>query len=497
MRDSVLIASLIMLFSVLTLGACAKETEDENTTSVDEITARVIEAYGGDRLVNLTSISGTNQKFVITDIRTTSPGYEETAYRDESFVFDIRNGRASFEFVFVSGARSAHMQTAFDGTEAFRVNYAEKYYSSASITHTFSVVGNTLRTIDTMLVWLLSQAVDRAEYLGREDYQGSPHDLIRFPDPAESLLTLFINSETGLVSQMTRGRNPAKPIRTNVFKNHVTEDGITYARTSEVFILPNLRFLLDNRELKFNPPIDDAEFRVPPGLSMEPARMDTSVKTLNRIADGIYHLGTGDTYSLFVDAGDYIIGVGSQKDATARLEDFRTAADIDKPLRYQVIPIHHDEQIEGIDDLNQLRPTLVIVDDNVQTIRDAVAEDIPDERFLIVDKMLELGSGGPNPVQIYEISTSYVDRYLLFYLPNQKLAYLSDHVETPYVDQMPPGNWNTVEFAQEIGRLGLDIETFAGAFTSRLMTRAELDLAVETHSAEACHFDRPICSASP
>ena len=489
MRSSMIVYSLIAVTFLLPGAVKADEKKDE-------VIARVTAAYGGDRLVNLTSVSGTNQKFVITDIRTPSPGFVETAYRDESFIFDIRNGRASNEFVFISGARSAHFRTAFDGKEGFRINYGEEYYSSASIADSYNVVGGTLRTVDAMLVWLLNQAADDAEYLGREDYQGSPHELIRFPGPRKSLLTLFINGETGIVSQMTRERTPSRTIR-YVFKNHVTTDGIPYARTSEVFLLPYLRFLLDNWELKFNPRIDDAEFVIPAGLSPEPERIDTSMKTLNRIADGIFHLGTGETYSLFVDAGNYIVGVGGQKDAAARFEDFKTATGLDKPLGYQIISIHHDEHIAGIEDLNKYGPTLVIVDDNVQTIRDAVAETLPDDRFLIVNQMLELGTDGPNPVQIYEISTSYVDRYLLFYLPAQKLVYFSDHLDTPYADTMPPGHLSTVEFAQEIGRLGLDIETFASAGSPRLMTPVDLKLALSKYSPVPCHFDRPICSYAP
>jgi len=477
----------VVVVLAITKNAYAGEKEGK-------IIARVIEAYGGDRLLNLTSISGTNQKFVITDIRTVSPGYEETAYRNELFIFDIQNGRASFEFVFISAARSAHIQSVFDGTEAFGINYGEGYYFSGSATDIYGVIRGALRALDTTLVWQLSQAADEAEYLGREDFQGSTHDLIRFPFPSSNApLTLFINSETGLVSQMRVENLSSEPVR-YVFKNHDCKDEITYARTTEVYLLPNLFILLDNREVEFNPSIDDAEFTIPAGVSKEPGRIDTSVKTVNRVADGIYHVGTGGTYSLFVDAGEYIIGVGNQKDVAVRLEDFKKVAGIEKPLRYQVVSLHHDEQIEGLDGLTQLGPTLVTVDDNVQTIRDAVTEDLPDERFLLVDEMLELGSDGQNPVEIYEISTSYVDRYLLFYLPVQKAAFVVDHLDTPYLENMPPGHWNTVEFSLEIDRLGLDIEIFAGAITPRLMTRAELDFAVGRHSAEPCYFDRPICS---
>lgn len=459
----------------------------------DQIIARVVETYGGDRLLNLTSISGTSQRFITTTVRTTSPGYEETAFRNESFVFDIQNGRASNEFVFISGARTAHIQTAFDGTEAFGINYGEGYYSSLPATDIYGVVGGPLRAIDTMLVWQLGQATDEAEYLGREDFQGSPHDLIRFPYPSASPRTLFINSETGLVSQSTVEARTGRTIP-YVFKDHKNKNGIIYAQVTEIHSRLDVLLRIDNREVEFNLPIDDAEFRVPAGVSKEPERFDTSVKTVNRIADGIYHLGTGGTYSVFVDAGEYIIGVGNQKNAATRFEDFKTAAGVDKPLRYQVVTIHHDEQIEGLDGLARLGPTLVTVNDNVQTIREAVTEDLPDERFLLVDEMLKLGSEGSNPVEIYEISTSYVDRYLLFYLPVQKVAFVVDHLDTPYANTIPPAHLNTVEFALEIDRLGLDIEIFAGAITPRLMTRADLDLAVEKHSSEPCYFNRPICS---
>jgi len=480
------IISVVVVLAI-TKNAYAGEKEDQ-------IITRVVESYGGAKLLNLTSISGTNQKFVITDIRTVRPGYEETAYRDESFIFDIRKGRASFEFVFVSAARSAHIQSVFDGAKAFGVNYGEKIYFNGSATNIYGVIRGALRALDTMLVWQLNQAAEEAEYLGHEDFQGSSHELIRFPFPfSSSPLTLFINSETGLVSQMKVELPQAEPIR-YVFKNRDSKDGIIYAQTTEVYLLPNLFFLLENREVEFNLAIDDAEFTIPAGVSMEPERIDTSVQIVNRLADGIYHLGTGGTYSLFVDAGEYIIGVGNQKDAATRFEDFKTAAGVDKPLRYQVVTLHHDEQIEGLDGLTRLGPTLVTVNDNVQTIREAVTEDLPDERFLLVYEKLELGSDGPNPVEIYEISTSYVERYLLFYLPVQKAAFVVEHLDTPYANTIPPGHLNTLEFSLEIDRLGLDIEIFTSAITPRLMTRANLDLAVEKHSSEPCYFNRPICS---
>lgn len=82
----------------------------------NRVAARLIEAYGGAKSVNLLSLTGTNQRLVTTDIRTASPGAEETAYRIESFVLDIRNRHATNEFVLITPARTAHRQRIYDGT---------------------------------------------------------------------------------------------------------------------------------------------------------------------------------------------------------------------------------------------------------------------------------------------------------------------------------------------------------------------------------------------
>ena len=235
MRGFMFVPSLLAVMILLPGGVKAGEKEDE-------VIARVTEAYGGEKLLTLQSIRGSNLRFAPTTTRDTSaPNSPEGIYNPEEFVFDIRNGRASSEFTGYRRSGTVHQRSIFNGENVVEVDFRSGTWSVAMAADSSSsiyesaidyTIGGAMLYYDILWVWRVNQNPEVAEYLGQEVYRGVLHDRIRFPFPGLSGLpyTLYISTETNLLTKATRTSTSGGEVIYS-FVDHRTRDGFTYAAT--------------------------------------------------------------------------------------------------------------------------------------------------------------------------------------------------------------------------------------------------------------------------
>ena len=474
-------AALLAASSMLAIATTAQAGEAE-----DAVINKVINAYGGDKLTNLRSIriQDTYKNHVPGQGYTS--GYVEFTLLKQDAQLDLVNERGSIEGWSANWNFTFNTRTVTTGDDIVTINYNSGDYQPAAFADYYTAYGAAIRITDTLLAHQLSLRAESAEYQGEAIYLARRHEMLSFEMPSSPVVTLYVDSETGLISKMVR-RTPAFGDLTYQFRNHTFSGGIAYAADFEFFVGDDVNILTLSRDVSFNA-VRPSTFAVDRGVEQEPARVDTSETTVDEIAPGVHHVGTGFGYTTFVDAGDHVIAVGGYPGLNDRYAAYLEAAGHEKPLRYQIATHHHTDHLGGMGEAFALNATIVSPANAVANINAAVGEDVPENRLMILDEKTTLG-----PVEVYDIATSHAESYAAVYIPAAKAVFQADHYNGLYVDGPSPAGVGTVTFKKAIDDLGLDVETLLSAHGRKAVAWSEVEQAVAVYDPSPCVSGRPIC----
>lgn len=525
---------LIISFALVSSGAWAQDesavsylSPDASFENESELIKRIIKAYGGEDLLNL-------QSWVIkSKYKVLWPG----SYR----VPDVVDDRDRITIVAYDRARNAGSFERWEKGYAIYlhnldiVREGEGDYESLSRSYDLTIqeyedarpLRSLLNSSSYFSPFLLAQTLKHPDteiqYLGPDDVDGKSYEILEAVLPGNSTnITLYINSQTHLIERAIR-EIPGWIKREYFYSNYQVQNGITVAGNVSLKMVLQFKYSdgfvpaerpvfnyqgveLYERDIAFNMPID--EYLVEPegseGFAVAPSRnpedfVDQSQMTATKLSDTVYHVGQGPrrsipAYSIFIDAGDYIIASGGYPNLKARFEKFKEASGIDKPLGYQVITHHFIDHVSGIPEAYELGAKLVTVAENVDRLKSVLPKDVDEDRFVLVSDNLTIGENASKTVEVYEISTGYAKQLLMLYLPDEKIIFLPGHVSSPFKTGLPGYDENHEELVAELGRLGLDIEKILEAQGVRVFTLDELLEAVAQPEPDPCYNNRPICA---
>lgn len=470
--------SVIMAIAATT-GAFAGEREN---LLIDKIVA----AYGGDALVAMKTLKIETEYKTPNIGQSASPDLLDLGVLKDRVVIDFENMRVSeVSWTMTSNGprlgerynngETGHSINFFRGTHVDREDY------------TFDrVAGGSMRMLDAAIVRVLNQARDKTVFAGTASVKGRRHYQLTFPMPATSDLTIFVDTETNLLSKMTRPGGLSY-----VYSQHKIMEGVTYASSADFFIDGQPNMISVSRGLTINPNVA-GEFEMPEGIVTIPGGMlDTSELMAKEIASGVYLAGQRAGFSIFVDAGDYFIAAGGYPQITKRFEAVKGLAGVDKPLKFQVVTHHHSDHLAGLDEIMHLGADLVVVESHVGAVRAALKTEVEDNRIVLVAGEKSLAGG---KVQVFDIATSHSDQFLVFYVPEAKILFSADHFSTQ-VKNAPPGpSFGAVTFLQALEKLDLDIDYLYDAHTSHVFTMQDLRTVAAKYTGQMCLRGHDICA---
>ena len=465
---------------MLTTGAIAGEKEDA-------VIAKVVNAYGGSALTNARSLRFQVESKNAFPGQGYTSGYVEFTPLKQDIQFDLENNRASAEAWSSNYNFSFHTRTVSIGDDIVAVNYNTGDYQPAAAPDYYTAFGPNIRSTDTLLAYELSQRPDTAEHLGERTYLGRPHELISFEIPNSPPLTLYVDAESGWISKMAR--ETAFGDLSYQFSDHAKSGGVGYGRNFEFFVGEDANIVSLNQTLSVNT-VRDSVFRIDRGVDEEPARVDTSEMTVDEIAEGTHLAGTGNAYTMFVDAGDYVIGVGGYAGLADRFTAYREATGSDEPLRYQIVTHHHTDHLGGMADALELGATFVTPANAVDNLNTAAGADIPEDRLMIIEDAATIG-----PVEVYDIATNHAESYALAYVA-PGIAFQADHYNGLYDDAVAPAGSSAVSLKNAIDGLDLNVETLLSAHGRKAVSWSEFESAVSAYNPDGCPSGRPICAKS-
>jgi glyoxylase-like metal-dependent hydrolase (beta-lactamase superfamily II) len=471
----------------MTLSFAALAGDEENKL----IEAMTI-AYGGDALVNLKTFQIDDRFISPTTGQSRDPGREEISHTRGVLKVDVKAKKAAYE-TWADGRGGVFQNaTISDGENATNINYQANSYGSAPSADYYTFAGGPMRTTDALLVHEINKVKDETKLTGEVDYMNRPHVAITMPFPQSPELTLYVDKETHLISKMTRN-NPQFGDLDYIYTDHTQNNGITYSSSINFFLggVPNL--ISTRHNVIFNEVLDVKTFELPADLKQEAERIDTSETLVNKIANGVYHIGQGAGFSLFVDTGDGIIAAGGYPALQARYDRFKKEADNHKPLTYQIVTHHHADHLGGLAEAAAAGAKLVTVEENVQTIRDAINPVPGDSQFLKITNRATFGDGNKR-VEIYEVATIHAASFLVTYVPAERLVFIADHMGSPYKKGTPTANLSTVTMHAALKALDLDIRKIATAHNARIFSWNDMEQSVKDYAPENCAAKRSICT---
>jgi glyoxylase-like metal-dependent hydrolase (beta-lactamase superfamily II) len=479
-------ASTIAICLVLAGFATAGEKEDE-------VIDKVVAAYGGDRIANLSSFS-IDKKFLAAELgQSHTPQLQQIGSNSQYLVVDIAGGHARFEVLFENRGGVFQSATLSDGETATSLNYQAGTYGSATQADPYAFGGGAMRTTDAVLAYELNKAREEAVLVGEENYLSRPHELISMPFPLSPDLTLWVDKETGFISRMHRV-NPQLGQLDYIFADRREDNGIPYATSTNFFVAGNPSLVSVRNESTFNRSFPDSLFELPDGLSEEAERIDeridTSEMNLNEIAENVHHVGQDGGFSIFINSSDGLIAAGGTAGLAQRLDHYRQETGNYQPLAYQVVTHHHNDHLAGMQDAAAAGATLITVADNVDAVKSDGAS--PDANILVASGRMTLGQGDRR-VEIYEVSTIHAGGFLVTYVPEEKLIFIADHLGSPYPTGTPIANRNTVSMWEALQELDLDYDKIAVAHGARVFSKLDMQQSVANFEDNDCMADRPVC----
>lgn len=480
-----LTTALAIMFCCLPLYSAAGEKENQ-------LVDKIIAAYGGDALVNLTSYTVSERYSSITIGQNHSPAMTEIGQNASVLTRDIKNNRTVYDTWGTNRSGGFQGSTVSDGEEAQTINYKMGSYGDANNADPYAFAGGTMRTSDTVLVYELSKVKQDAKLLDDERYMNRTHHILTMPFPLSSELKLYIDAQTFLISKMTRNIPPFGDLD-YVFAQHEKRNGIYYA-TQMNFVFAGVPNLISiHRDATFNFAMPADTFSIPQNFTQEPDRIDTSEMLVNKISDRVFHIGQGGGFSIFMDTNTGIVAAGGYAALTGRFARFKQESKNYKPLAYQVVTHHHNDHIGGMGEAIRLGARLVTVSDNVQTIKDVVTPTPNDRDFLTISSRVTLGEGR-NRVEVYEVSTIHAARFLVTYIPSEKMVFIADHMGSPFAQGTPVANAGTVDMLAALDGLGIDIKKIATAHNPRIFSMQDMRDSVANFTSTSCVGERPVCN---
>jgi len=480
------------LTTVLTIMLCCLPLYSAAGEKENELIDKIIAVYGGDALVNLTSYTVSERYSSITIGQNHSPAMTEIGQNALVLTRDIKNNNAVYDTWGTNRNGGFQGSTITDGEKAQTINYQLGTHGDANSADPYAFAGGTMRTSDAVLVYELSKVKEEAKLLQDEHYMNRAHRVLTMPFPLSADLKLYVDAQTFLISKMTRN-NPQFGDLDYVFAQHQKRDGIYYATQMNFFIagVPNLISTHRDAAFNFSVPLDT--FSIPQDFTQESDRIDTSEMLVNKISDRVFHIGQDGGFSIFMDTNTGIVAAGGYAALTARFARFKQESKNYKPLAYQVVTHHHNDHIGGMGEAISLGARLVTVDDNVQTIKDAVTPTPTERDFLQIDSRVTFGEGR-NRVEVYEVSTIHAARFLVTYVPSEKLVFIADHMGSPFVQGTPIANPATLDMLTALEGLNIDIRKIATAHNARIFSMQDMRDSVANFTSATCAGKRPVCN---
>jgi len=295
-------------------------------------------------------------------------------------------------------------------------------------------------------------------------------------------LSLYFDKETHLLSRSERVLPPFGQVDYR-FTEYETIDGIPFSKSFKLYVNDQPNIYIDYKSTKVNASID-AYASVPDNLEwVEAAPPPPTDVEVQEFREGVFLVGAGTTYAMFVEMEDHVVAVGGTAGIPERIKALREVVK-DKPIKFGVITHHHNDHVLGVPAYQDEGATVLTVKEHEAVVRAAASDadslkvQLVEDRYVFDDgnRQLEIIDIGPTP---------HVKHLLVAWLPEEGILFEADHFPNPTNGRMQPAQPVTKRLAEAIQQMELDVKLIVGAHSPRVATIDDLRQALALSPVQA------------
>jgi glyoxylase-like metal-dependent hydrolase (beta-lactamase superfamily II) len=464
----------------------------------NNIINKAVAAYGGDSLMELKNLQFTDN---IKHFSQGQSGYSgqgpmsmQLTNNKIEITLDLTNKRKVFKRTttrLVWGHETDKPtveHSVFSDGKGYRVDHALQQYRFVKGINYNNVDTGFSQWLDPLIIRQLANNRNNSQWTDTVFIAGQAHDVLKVNAGTEQEYSIFLNQKSGYLTRMVKKRG--QHLRSYDFMEHGQRRGITWAKQLFVSTAEQPLYHTDSRELKFNL-AQNHEFNIPPDYKPRPKTQQVNVAelTIRELAKGVYFVGQGWSYTLFIDAGDYYISAGAwqeNRDTQAWLSALtllRKTTGNEKPVKQHIVSHHHTDHMMGLNDVVKQGANLVLHPIDIPAVKQHLQQSLTDQRFVAINKTTYLADG---KVMLFDIPNSHASHNLVMYLPEHKLLFSEDMFGSSYQTQFDsPNGWPGIDIysrldglTHKINQLGLEVEQYLSSHHGRILSQAEIDKAL-------------------
>lgn len=482
MKPRNLFYSIVFTLGFATTFSHASQNETTN------IINKVINAYGGQTLINAKSVKITDHNKGPWPGESENPGIPEIWRINEELTIDFVNKRKSLLSYRVPRTTIDLEKWIFDGKQGVIYDILHQRYSVQDWISFNNLGGSIVRSSDTLYARRLHSDLKQAKYLGEAFYRGRAHQKLGVTLNSGSQFTYFVDKESGLLPKVVRSIGQSK--LTYVFSNFQSADGLTYASDMNFFVNDDFRLTSVFKHIELNPDLKEA-FAKHDDFALWGESIDNSEMLAKRIGDGLYQAGKGRSKTVFIEQSNHFIAVGNARELKANFEELKKLTKTKKTLGYFVVTHHHRGHLAGLKDAVELGAILVTAKAHHETVSKSLANSVSNNSFLTVPdrKPFKLGS-----LQLFDIPTAHSQHYLLTYLPGNKSVIADEHYETQLTSSKPRIYKDMVIFGRALEALNIEVEKLIDIQSWRQLDIGEFTQWINDFTPMSCPVGYEVCA---
>lgn len=190
---------------------------------------------------------------------------------------------------------------------------------------------------------------------------------------------------------------------------------------------------------------------------------------------GVYLVGEGVRYQLFVEFRDFVVALGAVGGVKKRLDAVRALTE-DKPLRYALVTHHHGDHLEGIPALVDAGAVIVASPAHASVVR-AAAGAGREPRLALVPERAEITDGNRSLVFRELGPMGHSEHMLGALLPAERILFAADLFVQPPDRPLRAGIPPIRDLLAAVERLGLEALRFVDPHSPVVPNLADLRLA--------------------
>lgn len=443
----------------------------------NEVIDAALEAYGGaETIAKLNSVTSKSHFTTWATNQSRSPGppwdeaeqvnFSAIDFENETFVGKNKGSGGGFDF---NGSQ------VIQGEEGWQVSYRGGTVTPIASADFNTTAGPFIRVTAPLLVKQLQNRRQTSHWLGEVEFDGRPHDVITLVMEVGPALSLYFDKETHLLSRSERVLPPFGQVDYR-FTDYETVDGIPFSKTFRLYVNEQPNIFIDIQSTRVNQSIEEYT-TIPDDLEMvEAAPPAPSEVALQEVQEGVFLVGGGNTYAMFVEMDDHVVAVGGTAGIPDRIAALREVVK-DKPIKFGVMTHHHNDHVLGVPAYQAEDAVVLTVEENEAVMR-AAATDAESLKLQFVEDKYVFDDGN-RKLEIIDIGpTPHVKHMLVAWLPEEGILFEADHFPNPTNGRMQPAQPVTKRLAKAISEKGLDVKIIVGAHSPRVASIDDLRQAL-------------------